>query len=117
MPVRAWRERRRRNLAVLADAVASAPSVRVLAAPAGGVAFALSLVFATAEARQAAQAVLVARAVPPAILWPLDAARDWGVGKEDAELASRILSIHGDQRHDDGDMRQLAAILREALRG
>ena len=51
----------------------------------------------------------------PAILWPLDPDRDWGAGEADADLSRRILSIHGDQRFDETDMRRLAAILREAL--
>jgi hypothetical protein len=117
MPVRAWRERRRRNLAVLADAAAPTSGLRILAGPPGGVAFALTLVFDTPEGRQAAERELSARAVAPTVLWPLDPARDWGVGPADADLAGRILSIHGDQRHDEADMRRLARILGEALRG
>ena len=102
MPMRAWRERRRRNLALLADASASASGLRILAAPPGGVAFALTLVFDSAEARQAAERALTARAVAPTVMWPLDPARDWGVGPADADLAGRILSIHGDQRYAGG---------------
>jgi len=117
MPVDAWRGRRRRNLAMLADAVASASNAQVLVAPAGGVAFALTLLFRTDEERVAAQRALTARAVVPSVLWPLDPARDWGVGEADADVSSRIFSIHGDQRYDDADMRQLAAVLREVLRG
>ena len=51
------------------------------------------------------------------MLWPLDPARDWGVDEADADLASRILSIHADQRYDEVDMRHLAGVLREALGG
>ncbi len=120
MPVRAWRERRRQNLEVLAGALASvvsAQGMRVLGAPAGGVAFALTLVFEDAAARAAAQEALIARAVVPAVLWPLDPARDWGASPEDANLSSRLLSLHGDQRFDADDMHRLAAVLREALGG
>jgi hypothetical protein len=117
MPVRGWRERRRQNLAVLADAVASAPRLRALAAPSGGVAFALTLVFDTAGARHAAERALTSRAVVPTVLWPLDLVRDWGVWPADADLASRILSIHGDQRYDEADVRRLARILGQTLRG
>lgn len=117
MPVHAWRERRRQNLAILADAAASAAGLRVLAAPEGGVAFALTLVFDSAGARDAARRALAARAVTPSVLWPLDPGRDWGAGPADANLSSRTLSVHGDQRFDAGDMRRLAAILREVLRG
>jgi hypothetical protein len=117
MPVRAWRERRRRNLAVVGEAASSASGVRVLIAPDGGVAFALTLVFDTVAQRRTAQTRLAARAVVPTVLWPLDATRDWGVTEGDADLSSRILSIHGDQRYDDADMQRLAVILREALDG
>ncbi len=116
MPVRAWRERRRRNLDILADAAAAA-GARILGAPGGGVAFALTLVFDGADARAAVQGALTARAAVPAVLWPLDPARDWGAGPADADLSSRILSVHGDQRFDAHDVRRLATLLREALAG
>ena len=115
MPVDAWRERRRRNLDVLAEAAASTSAAQILVAPAGGVAFALTLVFDTADLCEAASAALMARAVVPSVLWPLNEARDWGVGAADADLSGRILSIHGDQRYDEADMHQLAGILRDAL--
>jgi hypothetical protein len=99
----------------LAAAAEVVPNARVLGARAGGVAFALTLVFDTAEQRLAAQARLAARAVVPTVLWPLGATRDWGVSEPDADLSSRILSIHGDQRYDESDMRRLAGIIREAL--
>ena len=57
----------------------------------------------------------MARAVVPSVLWPLNEARDWGVGAADADLSGRILSIHGDQRYDEADMHRLAGILRDAL--
>jgi hypothetical protein len=114
MPVLAWRERRRRNLDILAEAV-TAPGLQVLRAPEGGVAFALTLLFDDAGARTAARQALVERAVAPVVLWPLDPARDWGAGPADADLSSRILSIHGDQRFDADDMRRLAQILGEVL--
>ena len=115
MPMQAWRERRRANLAVLAEAVAAVGGARVLVAPPGGVAFALTLAFDTEAARRAAQVELAARAVAPVVLWRLAPGRDWGVGAADADLSNRILSIHGDQRYDEADMHQLAGILREVL--
>ena len=117
MAARAWRERRRQNLEVLADAVAATRGVRVLGAPEGGLAFALALVFDDAADRAPALAALTARAVVPSVLWPLDPRRDWGVGAADADLSSRILCVHGDQRFDADDMRALAPLLREALAG
>ncbi len=117
MPVRSWREGRRQNLETLAEAAAPASGLRVLVAAEGGVAFALALVFDDAAARSAAQRALTARAVAPAVLWPLDPARDWGAGPADADLSSRILLVHGDQRFGAEDMRRLASILRDTLRG
>ncbi|MFN8631707.1 MAG: hypothetical protein U0838_15735 [Chloroflexota bacterium] len=118
MPMAAWRERRRENLAILGEAVEAASvrsGVRLLHAPPGGVAFALTLVFETAVARERATQALLARAVVPAILWPLQAGRDWGAGPADADFSERVLSVHGDQRFDVADMRRLAELLRTAL--
>lgn len=117
MPIRAWRDRRRRNVEILAEASASTAGVRVLVAPEGGAAFALTLVFDDPLARDAARRELIARAVVPVVVWPLDPAGDWGAGPADADLATRILSVHVDQRFDAADMRHLAVILREALAG
>jgi hypothetical protein len=116
MPVHAWRERRRANLAILAEAIGAPAHAQVLAAPEGGVAFALTLVFDTAAVRTRVQQALTARAVVPTVLWPLDPARDPGAQVADADLSSRILSIHADQRFDEADMLVLAGILRDALR-
>jgi hypothetical protein len=117
MPIRAWRQRRRDNLNRLAEAVTTARGVRVPSAPAGGVPFALSLVFDDAEHRAAVRQALIARAVVPAVLWPLNLAGTWGARPADADLSSRILCVHADQRFDADDMRALAAILSDALGG
>ncbi len=117
MPVRAWRERRRKNLETLAAAMGTPRHATVLTAPEGGVAFALTLVFDTTQARVNAQRALTARAVVPSILWPLDPARDQGTTEADADLSRRIVSVHGDQRFTQADMLVLGGILREALRG
>ena len=117
MPVRAWRERREANLETLAAAIGTPRHATVLTAPEGGVAFALTLVFDTTQARVNAQRALTARAVVPSILWPLDPARDQGTTEADADLSRRIVSVHGDQRFTQADMLVLGGILREALRG
>ncbi|HEY5630413.1 MAG TPA: hypothetical protein VIR16_12980 [Candidatus Limnocylindrales bacterium] len=116
MPLQAWRARRRANIELLADAIATPSQARLLAAPEGGVAFALTLVFDTSEARAEAQRALAARAVVPTVLWPLHPSRDLGAGQADADLSGRILSVHADQRFGEADMHELAAILRDALR-
>ncbi len=116
MPLRAWRERRRANIELLADAVGTPAHARILPAPQGGVAFALTLVFDTELASARAQDALRARAVVPTVLWPLDPALDPGASDADADLSRRILSIHADQRFDESDMLVLGAIAWEALR-
>ena len=116
MPLQAWRERRRANIEGLAEAVGTPAHARILPTPEGGVAFALTLVFDTAQARARAQEALRARAVVPTVLWPLDPALDTGTSDADADLSRRILSIHADQRFDASDMLVLGAILQEALR-
>lgn len=116
MPVDAWRDRRRRHLEILGRDVDLPHGARVLAAPDGGVAFAFTLLFATAEDRDQAQRVLTERAVIPAVLWPLDQSRNLGTGAADVDLSRRILSVHCDQRYNEPDVRRLAAIVRDALR-
>ncbi len=115
MPVDAWRERRRRHLEILENEVELPPSARLLPAPEGGVGFAFTIVFAGHDQRRRAQRALVARAVAPVVLWPLDPFRSRGVGGPDVDLSRRILSIHCDQRYDEADMHRLGAILRDAL--
>jgi hypothetical protein len=115
MPMNAWRDARRRNHALLMHGVALPPGCRVLPAPDGGVAFAYTLVFETAEQCVTARASLTQRAVVPTVIWPLDPARHPGTGPADADLSARILSIACDQRYTEADMHHLAAVVREAL--
>ena len=116
MPADAWRERRRRNLEILVREVELPRQARVLLPPAGGVAFAFTVVFGSEEHRDRAERALVERAVVPTVLWPLDPSRDRGAGRADADLSRRILSVHCDQRYDEEDMHRLAGIVRAALR-
>jgi hypothetical protein len=116
MPADAWRERRRHSFEILLREVELPPSAHVLLPPAGGVAFAFTVVFDAEEHQERAERALVERAVVPAVLWPLDPSRDRGAGRADADLSRRILSVHCDQRYDEAAMRRLAAILGVALR-
>ena len=115
MPADAWRARTRRNFEVLVAEVELPPRAHVLLPPAGGVAFAFTVVFDTQGDRGRAERALVERAVVPTVLWPLDPLRDPGAGRADADLSRRILSIHCDQRYDEEAMHRLAAILTAAL--
>ena len=115
MPTEAWRERRRLNFETLRDEVGMPPHARLLLPPAGGVAFALTIVFDAEGDRDHARRALVERAVVPTVLWPLDPSRDRGVGRADLDLSRRILSVHCDQRYDEEDMHRLAETLGDAL--
>ena len=115
MPAQAWRERRRRHLAILEHEAELPPSARLLQAPQGGVGFAFTMVFATHNEQRKALHALAARAVAPVVLWPLDTSPKRGVGGPDADLSRRILSIHCDQRYEEADMHRLGVIVREAL--
>ena len=116
MPADAWRERRRRNFEILVREVELPRHARVLLPPAGGVAFACTVVFDAEEDRGRAERALVERAVVPAVLWPLDPPRDPGAGRADADLSRRILSVHCDQRYGEEAMHDLAGILSAAFR-
>ena len=116
MPADAWRERRRRNLEILLREVGLPRHARILLPPAGGVAFAYTVVFEAEADRRRAERALVARAVVPAVLWPLDPSRDPGAGRADADLSRRILSVHCDQRYGEEAMHRLAGLLGAALR-
>jgi hypothetical protein len=116
MPADAWRERRRLNLETLVREVELPPRARILLPPAGGVAFAYTVVFEAAGDRERAERALIDRAVVPTGLWPLDPSRDPGAGRADADLSRRILSVHCDQRYGEEAMHRLAGILGVALR-
>ncbi len=115
MPADAWRGARRRNFELLTGAVPLRDGVRLLLPQPGGAAFAFTLVFDDPAQREVAMRALVARAVAPVVLWPLDPAVHAGTGAADANLARRILSVNCDQRFSVTDMDALAIALREAL--
>jgi hypothetical protein len=115
-PVAAWRRRRRRNFGVLLRALSPLRTARVIQPPVGAVPFALTLVFDTAARRDAVRHALIAAAVYPAVLWPLDDAVVDGIPAEHVDLARRILSIHCDQRYRAGDMVRLAEIAKPLMR-
>ncbi len=114
MPIDAWRDRRRRNLGILATAVGPIRGGRLLPSPPGGVAFAFTVAFDDPADRERVRESLVARAVVPAILWPIEASSP-GAGSADVELSRRVLSVQCDQRYGDHDMRVLGTILRTVL--
>jgi hypothetical protein len=115
MPTDAWREQRRRNFGILACEAYVPRHARTLLPPAGGVAFAFTVVFDAEGDRERVENALIERAVVPSVLWPLDPTRDPGAGPADADLSRRILSVHCDQRYDPEAMERLAGILGDAL--
>jgi hypothetical protein len=115
MPTGAWRERRRLNLEILLHEVEMPRHARVLLPRPGGVAFAFTVVFDAEGERERAERALVARAVVPTVLWPLDPSRDPGADRADADLSRRILSVHCDQRYREPAIHRLAGILGAAL--
>jgi len=116
MPVTEWRDARRRNFECLASAVPLPAGVRLLVPPLGCVAFALTLVFDDPSERDRALRVLSERAVASTVVWPLDPTVHPGTSAADADLSSRILSLPCDQRFSEANMRDLAAVMRDALR-
>lgn len=111
IPLAGWRWARRRNLASFRDALGRPDGVSLVATP-----FAATLVLATPEVRDRVRAGLIAARIYPAVLWPLDHPAVHDVPAASRALASRILSIHCDQRYGPDDMRRVAAAVREAVR-
>jgi hypothetical protein len=112
LPVRAWREQRRENYETLLGALGPLRNVHVIAPVPGAVAFALTLVFDTPNARDTVKKALIAARVYPAVLWPLDDLKLDHIPREHVDLARRVLSIHCDQRYVSADMIRVAEISR-----
>jgi hypothetical protein len=111
IPLTGWRRARRRNLSAFRDALGRPDGASLVATP-----FAATLVFATPEARDRVREGLIAMHIYPAVLWPLDHPAVDDVPAVNRALASRILSIHCDQRYGQDDMRRVAEAVREVVR-
>jgi hypothetical protein len=56
---------------------------------------------------------LIARAVYPAVLWPLERPFSPAIPAEDRQLSARLLSIHCDMRYATDDMDRVADLIIE----
>ena len=110
-PLRAWREARRRNHALLATRLAGVEGLRVLM-PDGEdtVPFSCVVLAESADRRERMRKWLIANRVFPAVLWPLDDTV-LAVGVEARGISRRILSIHCDGRYDASDIGRVADLV------
>ena len=116
LPVDAWRVVRAENHAAFVAALGPVDDLVVksdrLETPA--VPFAVILETRTTAQREHLRAELVARAIYPAVLWPLDPDRAPGMTEGALDRASRSLCIHCDHRYTAADMARVAAAVRES---
>ncbi|MDH3744184.1 MAG: hypothetical protein OES47_03670 [Acidobacteriota bacterium] len=114
IPVAAWREQRRENLAFLAESLARAKRLRLLsAADPSGAMFGAVVVFETPASAAGVEARLIEQRIYPARLWPLDGlALD--LPKPSVELASKTLFLHCDGRYAVSDLERVARALLDA---
>lgn len=109
LPWESWRRQRRRNHAVLAESLRGLAGLEVLPPfdHAGSCPYAVVLKFECPELRDSMRASLLARAIYPAVLWPI-ADRGCPELAEAARLAARILTLACDFRYQETDLRRVA---------
>ncbi len=109
LPWETWRQRRRANHAVLAEALRGLAGVSVLPSfdDAGSCPFMVVLKFDRPELRDEVRDGLQALAIYPAVLWPI-ADRGRPELADAARLAARILTLACDFRYGEADLRRVA---------
>jgi hypothetical protein len=108
-PVRRWRDRRRRNHALLAKAVTGYEMLP--AAAEGACPFSFVILLPDRDSRERLRAYLVGRSIYPAVLWPFEEPDRRWAGERVMDISGRILSIHCDGRYGIEDMQKVAATL------
>lgn len=108
LPVEETRRRRIANAADLAAGLADLPDVVVHHRT-----FGVVLEFASPERREGVRHGLVARNIYPAVLWEL---RPEDAAPHQVDFSRRMLHLHTDVRWSGGDMRRVAAAVRELCR-
>ena len=115
MPAGRWRERRRANHRLLADALDGVRGARLLRPDPDAVPFAGTLLCDTAAVRDGLRERLITARVYPPVLWPLEPAAVQGIPPEHVAASRRILSLPCDFRYGADDVRRLAGLVRDAL--
>jgi len=108
-PAASWRAIRQENQRYLAEHLAQAHGVRVLAAvPSGSCPFSTILVFDTAQQRETVRRLLIEQRIFPAVLWPLENASWAELPPAYCRLSARLLSLHCDMRYSRSDLTRVA---------
>ena len=105
LPLPAWRETRRKNLALLRELLGWSGCPALLPATLG-----LAIVIPSPASADSVRSQLVTRHVYPARLWPQPPEADWA----DKDLADRIMLIHTDHRYSHTEMAEVAQALETA---
>jgi len=116
LPWDVWRSKRRANYAALAKALSDLAGIEVLSpfGDTGSCPFSVILRCDGPRLRDSVRSSLIADAVYPAILWPIESG---GVPSRRTaeELSRQILSLHCDFRYEVPDLQRVAAAVRRAL--
>jgi hypothetical protein len=116
LPWESWRRQRRANHAVLAEALREIPGIEVLppSADDGSCPFSVIARFATPKLRDSVRTGLIAKAIYPAVLWPISD-KDHPELSEATRLANRMLTLACDFRYEAADLLRVAACVRAVL--
>jgi hypothetical protein len=114
-PIASWRESRRANYRVLAEALVTTPWVRVLQPQSSHntCPFAGILLFDAVPRRELVREELIAAGIYPAVLWSLEEPILRGVRAADIDFSRRMLAIHCDMRYTSTDMSSVASLIKK----
>jgi hypothetical protein len=118
LPLERWRRARRRNYAVLRQALLSLVRCRLVTPDNNndeGCPLSAILLCDMATDRERLRAALLAHDIYPAILWPLESPLLHGVPYAQRSQAERMLSISCDQRYSAADMDRVAACVQATM--
>jgi hypothetical protein len=117
MPWKEWRQQRRENYRVLAEAVKDLPSLSILQPDpsADTCPFGLVLVFDNSAKREKVRRQLIAQSVYPTVLWPMPINGAPDSCPSAVDLAQRLLVVPCDHRYRGPTITRTAAVLRDAV--
>jgi hypothetical protein len=116
LPWRSWRRRRAQNHTALSDALGLLPGLHVLApfSAAGACPLSVIMEFASPELREKCRAGLIAKAIYPAVLWPIEQDSQRST-PEAVRLSRRLLSLPCDFRYGMADLERVATEVRRTV--
>lgn len=113
MPIDAWRQARRRNVAAFRDALGGEAGVEIVGPPDADAPFAVILRAPDQRVRDALRTRLCNDAIYPAVLWPFDPERRLSLPTEDLVFSDTTMALHVDARYREEDMHRVAQSVRQ----